>query len=121
MDKDLKRRLKWIEIENNLYILLILNSLINLDANYKLKNNLLNNKKPNEEIRNEYLLASYILLFIFIMYFIRNSDTLEHLEKGSEEYNLARLRVIGSYLLICAQFITVYYFLNTSNFEDSPL
>ena len=121
MNDKTKRRLYWIDIEDNIYYLLIVNSLINLDANKKLKKRLLKNQNPNNEIRNEYLFSSYILLYIYLVFLVRNQENLDNLEVDDENYELENLRVLGSYMFILAQMIVIYYFYNSSNFDDSPI
>lgn len=121
MNTNYEEKIKLLDFENQIYLLLIFATLLNYDTNLKLKNLYLNNQGPNENIRDEYLLANYIGLFIFIVFLKRNINTLNDLEEGSKEYELAKLRVYSSYLFIMGQLIVIYYLTNTSNFEDSPL
>ena len=95
--------------------------MLNYDTNLKLKDLYLNNQSPNENIRDEFLLANYIGLFIFITFLNRNYNTLNDLEEGTEEYELAKLRIYGSYFFIIGQLIVIYYLYNTSTFSDSPI
>lgn len=121
MNTNYEEKIKLIDFENQIYLLLIFATLLNYDTNLKLKNLYINNQGPNKNIRDEYLLANYIGLFIFIVFLKRNINTLNNLENGTEEYELAKLRVFGSYLFIMGQLIVIYYLMNTSNFEDSPI
>ena len=41
--------------------------------------------------------------------------------KTLEEYELAKLRIYGSYFFIIGQLIVIYYLYNTSTFSDSPI
>lgn len=121
MDENINEKIDMIEFENLIYLLLIFAALLNIDTNERLKNLYKNNKTPNESIRNEYLFASFVGLYVFSSFLKRNYNTLNNLEEGTEEYELSKLRVIGSYFFIIGQLIVIYYLLNTSTYEDSPI
>ena len=121
MNNNYEEKIRLLDFENQIYILLIFATLLNYDANLKLKERYLNNQNANKTIRDEYLFANYIGLYIFIVFLFRNYNTLNNQEEGTEEYELAKLRVFGSYLFIMGQLIVIYYLMNTSNFEDSPI
>jgi len=121
MKKNYDELIKMIDIENDMYILLIFATLLNVDANKKLKSRYQNYQNLTKEIKEEYLFSTYIGLFVFIFFLKRNIKVLENLEINTKEYELSKLRIFGSYLFILGQLIVIYYLLNSNSDLDSPL
>lgn len=117
----LEDKIHLIDIENLMYTLFIIASLFNILTNEDVKERYVNGEKPNEEIRNRYLVASYIILIVFIVFLIRNYNNLLKLSKGSSQYDLAQIRLIGSVLLIIGQCIAIYYLYQTDTYNGSPI
>lgn len=106
-----------LNIENISYAFFIIASIIDLKANENLKNFYLKNEKPNEDLRNEYIFASSLILTVFIVFMIRNHYNLSKITKNENEYNYAYIRFIGSLLIVIGQILVLYYFYNTTNFS----
>lgn len=120
-EKSLQEKVQLINIENLMYFLFIVASLFNILTNEEVRERYVDGSKPNEEIRNRYLVASYIILIVFIVFMIRNYNNLLKLTKGSSQYDLAQIRLIGSILLIIGQCITIYYLYQTNTYSESPI
>ena len=114
-------KLKSIELDNKIFTAIIIVALINLSLNQKLKDHYLYNKYRLEELRNAYTFTSSIILYIFFVNLKRNLDELNKDDLTFKEKELIKLRIYASYLFIFAQFIGIYYILNTENLEDEVI
>lgn len=118
MNKTLEEKLKLLDLENFMYTFFIIGSLLDIDANEKVRNLYVNGKNPGEDIRREYLFASYLILTVFAIFMERNYYNLNNLSKDSEEYKFAELRLFGSILIVFGQMLIIYYLYNTDVFKD---
>lgn len=117
MEKTLEEKLRLLDIENLMFIFFIIASLIDIMANEKSRELLLNNNDLNEELRKEYLFASYLILFVFIIFMERNYNNLMMLDEDDEEYKFAKIRLFGSMLIVLGQLYVIYFYMNTSLFK----
>lgn len=120
-EKSLEDKLHLIDIENLMYILFIIGSIFNILTNEEVREMYINGSKPNEEIRDRYLVSSYLILIVFIVFMIRNYNNLSQATKDTDQYNLAQIRFIGSILLIVGQCIAIYYLYHTDSYNGSPI
>lgn len=110
---------KALIIEDWLNVLFIISSVIDLDANYKLKNEYNNNNNiiPSNDLRNEYIIADYINLFVFYVYTLRNYNNLKKLDKEDIEYQYAYNRYLGSLLIVIGFILEIDYYYKTTTFS----
>ena len=107
---------KVLIIEDWLNVLFIISSIIDLDANYKLKNEYDTNVIPSNDLRNEYIIADYINLFVFYVYTLRNYNNLKKLDKEDIEYQYAYNRYLGSLLIVIGFILEIDYYYKTTTF-----
>lgn len=108
---------KALIIEDWLNVLFIISSVIDLDANYKLKIEYDNNINPSNDLRNEYIIADYINLFVFYVYTLRNYNNLKKLDKENIEYQYAYNRYLGSLLIVIGFILEIDYYYKTTTFS----
>lgn len=120
-EKTLEEEIHLLDIEDLMYILFIVGSFINIQTNEKVRNFKIQGITLNDEIRDEYLLASFLILIVFIVFAVRNYKNLTKLKKGSNEYNLAEIRLLGSILLVIGQCMIIYYLDHTDTYSSSPI
>ena len=106
-----------LALEELMYILFIFASFISINATNELKE--ANNKQFYNQsgIQEQYILANYIFLIVFITFLIRNYKVLEKLDINSEEYKYAKATFIGSLLTVIGQILIIYYFSNTTTYK----
>lgn len=107
-----------LDIENFCFILFIIASVIDINANERVRKIYYENENLNNDLRNQYLLASSLILIVFIIFFLRNLNKLEKLRSTEKEYHFAFSRFIGSILLVIGQALAVYYYWNTTIFSN---
>ena len=117
MEKTLEEKIKLLYIEDLMFSLFIIASLIDIIANEQSRTLLSNNKNLNEELRQKYLFASYLILFVFIFFMERNYNNLTMLNEDDEEYYWAKTRFIGSMLIVLGQIYVIYFYTNTTIFK----
>lgn len=110
---------KVIAIENWLNVLFIISSVIDLEANKKLKIFYNNNKIPSNDLRNEYIIAEYINLFVFYVYMLRDYNNLKNTDKNDIEYRFAYNRYIGSLLIVIGFIFEIDYYYHTTTFSKN--
>lgn len=120
-EKTLEEEIHLLNIEDLMYILFIVGSFINIQTNEKVRNFKIQGVSLNDEIRDEYLFASFLILIVFIVFAVRNYKNLTKLKKGSNEYNLAEIRLLGSILLVIGQCMIIYYLYHTDTYSSSPI
>lgn len=120
-EKPLKEKLHLLDIEDTMYILFIVSSLLNISTNEEVRKMYVGGSNPNEKIRDKYLVSSYLVLIVFIAFTVRNYNNLTKLPKDSKQYNLAQIRLIGTILLVVGQCIAIYYLYNTDSYSGSPI
>lgn len=108
-----------LDIENMCFILFIIASVIDINGNEQARRLYQENQKLNNNLRNQYLLASTLILIVFIVFFLRNLNNVNKLSQGDPEYPYAVARLIGSFLIVIGQFLTIYYYWNTTNFTTA--
>lgn len=114
-------KLESIELDNKIFVTIIIVALVNLSLNKKLKDHFLYNIYSLEELRKEYTLTSSIILYIFFINLKRNLDEFEKDDLSFKEKELIKLRIYASYLFIFAQLIGIYYIINTENLSDEVI
>lgn len=117
MENIFNDKFKLLNLENLMYILFIIASLIDIFTNEKVRIAFKNQETPGNELRERYIIAGFLILIVFIVFMIRNFNNLNKLTKEDEEYPFAEIRFIGSVLIVIGQFMTLYYFINTTNFK----
>ncbi|GEM_PF-7099261 len=120
-EKTLEDKIDLLDIENLMYILFIVSSLLNIETNEKVKKVYSRGGNPGEEIRNEYIFASLLILVVFIVFLIRNYKNLTNISRESDQYSLAEIRLIGSILLVIGQCMIIYYLYYTDTYSGSPI
>ncbi|MGM9971227.1 MAG: DUF973 family protein [Anaeroplasmataceae bacterium] len=106
-----------LKIEKLCYYLFIYASIIFIITTNEVKSFYDQNKKPDKNIRNEYVFSSIIILIVFVIFMIRNYNNIKKLNKNDKEYENALIRLIGSIFIVIGQIMVVYYFYQTTNFE----
>ena len=118
MNKTYEEKINLLDIDNLMFCLFIIASLLNLDANEKMKESYLYNNVSKEKIRKQFIFSSYLILIVFIVFMKRNYDNLNKLNNKKSEYNFALIRLYGSILIVIGQILVIYYLYNTNNFQD---
>ena len=113
----MNEKLKILDIEVFMYTFFIVASLIDIEANMQAKYNVQQGKELNEDLRKQYLLASYLILTVFIVFMKRNYYNLENLSIHEKEYMFAEIRLYGSILIVIGQILIIYYLYNTTIFK----
>lgn len=121
MNEEIIKKLKRIKIENLMYILFILASILDIYANEKAKKELIEGRSLNEKIRNQYVIASIMVLIVFYVFMQRNYNNLKACYQSKKEYELAKMRFFGSGLIVIGQVLIVNYLINTNYFNGSPI
>lgn len=113
----MNEKIKLLNLEIFMYVFFIVASLISIEANNQAKNNIFKGDDINEELRQQYLFSSYLILFVFIVFLKRNYNNLNNLSIDDPEYNFAQIRLLGSILVVLGQILIIYYLLNTTTFK----
>lgn len=112
-------KMELLDIEDFCFILFIIASVIDINGNEKARKFLINQKKLNNDLRNQYLLASFLILIVFFIFFLRNLNNLNNLSPSNPEYGYALARYIGSLLIVIGQCLTIFYYSNTTTFSKT--
>ena len=70
-----------------------------------------------DDLRNEYIIADYINLFVFYVYTLRNYNNLKKLDKEDIEYQYAYNRYLGSLLIVIGFILEIDYYYKTTTFS----
>lgn len=119
MDNHKKEKINLFDIEMLMYFLFIIAACIDLYANEQTRNLYQKNQPLNEEIRQEYILANWLIFIVFITFMIRNYYNLQQLSKESIEYQIAQIRLIGSILIVVGEALVLYYFYSSTIFDSN--
>lgn len=117
MNQDIYQKLKEIKLENFAFLLLITSGIIDLLANEKIKKSY-TRANGKEDARKKFILASCLILIVFGYFSYRNYNKLKTLIPGSEEYQIAYVRFIGSIFIVAGELLVLYYFINTPELRD---
>ncbi len=112
-------KMELLDIEDFCFILFIIASLIDINGNEQARIFLLKNKKLNNDLRNQYLLASFLILIVFFIFYLRNLNNLNKLDGKNQEYIYALTRYIGSLLIVLGQILIIFYYFNTTTFSNT--
>lgn len=118
MNEDLNEKYKKLDLENYMFSLFIIASLLSIDVNEKAKNAYKKEDPHLEDLRKEYIVIGYLILFVFIVFLERNSNNLDKLNKDNEEYEFAKIRLYGSILIVLGQLLILYYLYNTTTLKS---
>lgn len=118
MNEDLNEKYKKLDLENYMFSLFIIASLLSISANEKARSNYKKESPLNENLRKEYIFISYLILFVFIVFLERNYNNLNNINEDNEEYEFAKVRLYGSILIVLGQLLIVYYLYNTTTFKN---
>ena len=113
----MNEKLKMLDLENYMFAIFILASLLSIDANEKAKEEYKKENPLNEDFRKEYLLVGFLILSVFIVFLERNYNNLDKLSKKNKEYDFAKIRLYGSILIVLGQLLIIYYLYNTTTFN----
>lgn len=117
MENIFNDKFKLLNLENIMFILFIIASILDIDTNEKVRIAFKNKETPGNDLRDSYIIAGFLILIVFIVFMLRNYNNLSKLRPEDEEYPFAETRFIGSVLIVIGQFMTLYYFINTTNFK----
>lgn len=104
----IRDQIERLKFDDFLYFAFIIAAIIDIYADDKLKKSYMRSGKE-KDVSELYLTASVIVLLVFFFFGLRNYRQLKHLQKGTEAYNNAFMRVIGSVFLVFGQLLLLFY------------
>lgn len=120
MNESFERKLNELRIEDFLYVVFIVAIIIDLLANNETKKALFG-KNYEHNPSKLYIIAGLLVLLVFIFFAIRNYKEMQKQIIGTRTYNLARMRFLGSVLIVIGQLLVVFYLLNVSDIQEGSI
>lgn len=121
MSESVNKEINRLELENLLWLLFIVASILNIFADKMQEEYLKTNDPRKEEQAKEIYIFVLVLTMILYLYFAnRNYNFLKEAQRNNQDTNLLMLRFIGSVFLIIGVSLILYYQVNSKNSSGSP-
>lgn len=119
MNDSLASKLKQLKADDLLYFIFLVAIVIDIYADDQSRKELYG--KNVRDPSALFILAAFLVLFVFIMFAIRNYREMQRFPPGSEDYRLAKTRVIGSLFIVFGQSLVVLYLLKKGNIQQGSV
>lgn len=119
MNQNIKKRLKQIEIENNIWIIYIGIIILSIYGNSKEKDYFLTNNNQSKEIYRKINTFIFIVLIIVYSYFEKDAiESFQNKKKSITQQRYDTLILIASTAILVSGFIFLFIILEDENLEE---
>lgn len=116
MNKDNQKRIKQIDIENNIWIIYIIIIILSFYANKKEKDYFINNNQDSKNIYRKINACIFATLIVIYSYF--EKDTITTIKKSKKVTNLDLLSLIATTAVLISGIIFFYIILEDEEIEQ---
>lgn len=113
MEDFLESKLNQLKADDLLYFVFLIAIVIDLYADDQFRKQLFGKRVQNPS--KLFIFAAFLVLFVFVMFAVRNYREMQTFPPGSREYRLAKMRLFGSLFIVFGQSLVVLYFLKTKS------
>ncbi len=113
MEDSLDSKLNQLKEDDLLYFVFLIAIVIDLYADNQSRKKLYGKNVQNPS--GLFILAAFLVLFVFVMFAVRNYREMQTFPFGSRDYRLAKMRLFGSLFIVFGQSLVVLYLLKTKS------
>lgn len=119
MNDSLASKLNQLKADDLLYFIFLVAIVIDIYADDQSRKELYG--KNVRDPSALFILAAFLVLFVIVMFAIRNYREMQRFPPGSEDYRLAKTRVIGSLFIVFGQSLVVFYLLKKGYIQQGSV